>query len=331
MNRKLWVDQVRGFCMIAILWFHTEVYYAGGEVTPYGLYVQDSLAGFFFLSGYLFWHDGQFSLSRQLKSIMRWLLVPYFFFTVLIAIPKALAHDAFTGVLPLAVNILSGRASWFVAALIVAEVLFAFAFHLTRGRLLPMGFVAVVCLVTSYFVGNRYAPTPLYFPADIWSVNEALLAFFLLYSGYVYRHFEKEIDGVPQRWLVVVSGLTVVVLKLFILSGSEQMEIGLITVSNYPLFVADMLAAVFFMAMLFKQMPRIGFLEWTGSHSLVYYFFCGGVPLVVSLSLRKIGFGYSGFLSQAIAFMLVYLLATAIVWVFYRYTNIAKRPKKSVE
>ena len=148
MSRKLWVDQMRGFCMIAILWFHTEVYYAGDEVTPYGLYVQDALAGFFFLSGYLFWRDGQFSLSRQLKSIVRWLVVPYFFFTALIAIPKALAHDAFTGVLPLAVNILSGRASWFVAALIVAEVLFALAVHLTRGRLLPMGFVAVVCLVT---------------------------------------------------------------------------------------------------------------------------------------------------------------------------------------
>ncbi|MBQ5971393.1 MAG: acyltransferase [Prevotella sp.] len=327
MSRKLWVDQMRGFCMIAILWFHTEVYYAGGEVTPYGLYVQDALAGFFFLSGYLFWRDGQFSLSRQLKSVVRWLVLPYFFFTALIAIPKALAHDAFTGVLPLAVNILSGRASWFVAALIVAEVLFALAVHLTRGRLLPMGFVAVVCLVTSYFVGNRYAPTPLYFPADIWSVNEALLAFFLLYAGYVYRRFEKEIDGVPQRWLVVVSGLVLVVLKLFILRGSEQMEMGLITVSNYPLFVADMLAAVFFMATIFKQMPRIGFLAWTGSHTLVYYFFCGGAPLVVSLVLRKIGFAYSGFLSQAIAFVLVYMFATAIVWVFYRYTNIAKRPK----
>ena len=327
MSRKLWVDQMRGFCMIAILWFHTEVYYAGGEVTPYGLYVQDALAGFFFLSGYLFWRDGQFSLSRQLKSVVRWLVLPYFFFTALIAIPKALAHDAFTGVLPLAVNILSGRASWFVAALIVAEVLFALAVHLTRGRLLPMGFVAVVCLVTSYFVGNRYAPTPLYFPADIWSVNEALLAFFLLYAGYVYRRFEKEIDGVPQRWLVVVSGLVLVVLKLFILRGSEQMEMGLITVSNYPLFVDDMLAAVFFMATIFKQMPRIGFLAWTGSHTLVYYFFCGGAPLVVSLVLRKIGFAYSGFLSQAIAFVLVYMFATAIVWVFYRYTNIAKRPK----
>ena len=326
MSRKLWVDQMRGFCMIAILWFHTEVYYAGDEVTPYGLYVQDALAGFFFLSGYLFWRDGQFSLSRQLKSIVRWLVVPYFFFTALIAIPKALAHDAFTGVLPLAVNILSGRASWFVAALIVAEVLFALAVHLTRGRLLPMGFVAVVCLVTSYFVCNRYAPTPLYFPADIWSVNEALLAFFLLYAGYVYRHFEKEIDGVPQRWLVVVSVLTVVVLKLFILHGSEQMEIGLITVSNYPLFVADMLAAVFFMATIFKQMPRIGFLAWTGSHTLVYYFFCGGVPLAVSMMLERVGFAYSGLPSLAVAFVLVYLLATAVAFLFYSYTTIVRRP-----
>ena len=226
-------------------------------------------------------------------------------------------------------NILSGRASWFLAALIVAEMLFTLVVHLTRGRLLPMGFVAVICLLASHFVGNRYSPTPLYFPADIWSVNEALLAFFLLYAGYVYRRFEKEIDGVPQRWLVVVLGLALVVLKLFILRGSEQMEMGLITVSNYPLFVADMLVVVFFMVTIFKQMPHIGFLAWTGSHTLVYYFFCGGAPFVVSLVLRKMGFGYSGFLSQAVAFMLVYLFATAIVWIFYRYTNIAKRPKSA--
>ena len=326
MGRKLWVDQMRGFCMIAILWFHTEVYYAGGEVTPYELYVQDALAGFFFLSGYLFWRDGQFSLNRQLKSIVRWLVVPYFFFTALIAIPKALAHDAFTGVLPLAVNILSGRASWFVAALIVAEVLFALSLCLLRGRLLPMGLLAVAAMVAAHFVGNEYAPTSLYNKTNFWSVNEALLAFFFLYAGYAYHCFEKAVERQPWQWLAVASLLMVVVLKVLILRGDEKMVFGTICTSCYPLFILDMMVSVLFMVTIVKRLPRVAFLEWTGSHSLVYYFFCGGVPLVVSMALERTGFAYCGLPSLAVAFVLVYLLATAVAFLFYRYTTIVRRP-----
>ena len=328
-SRKLWVDQMRGFCMIAILWFHTEMYYAGGEVTPYGLYVQDALAGFFFLSGYLFWRDEAFCLENRLRSIVRWLVVPYFFFTALIAVPKALAHDAFTGVLPLAVNILSGRASWFVAALIVAEVLFAIVVHLTKGRLVPMGLVALAALVAAHLVGNEHAHTFLYNKHNLWSVNDALLAFVFLYVGYVYHRFEKSIDSLPQVVLIAVGCLVMIAMKWLILSGDEQVVFGSINASNYPLFVLDMLTAVLFMATLFKQLPRVWFLSWTGSHTLVYYFFCGGVPLVVSMMLQKAGFAYSGCWSFVVAYVLVYLLATAIAWLFYRYTNIAKRPKEA--
>ena len=38
-NRIVWIDLLRGFCMMLILWFHTEVYYAGHTVIPYDLYV----------------------------------------------------------------------------------------------------------------------------------------------------------------------------------------------------------------------------------------------------------------------------------------------------
>ena len=40
---------------MAILWFHTEMYYVGYDKTPYAVYVGDVLAVFFILSGYLFY------------------------------------------------------------------------------------------------------------------------------------------------------------------------------------------------------------------------------------------------------------------------------------
>lgn len=30
MQRKIWIDNLRGFCMLAILLDHTEIYYTGG-------------------------------------------------------------------------------------------------------------------------------------------------------------------------------------------------------------------------------------------------------------------------------------------------------------
>ena len=54
MQRIEWIDFCRGLFMMMILWFHTEYYYIGNLVIPYSLYVENSLIGFFFISGYLF-------------------------------------------------------------------------------------------------------------------------------------------------------------------------------------------------------------------------------------------------------------------------------------
>lgn len=77
MNRKLWIDLVRGFCMLAILLFHTEIYYTGSEIIPYNFYVQNSLTAFFFVSGYLFCSKDGFSLRDKVVSVARGLLVLY--------------------------------------------------------------------------------------------------------------------------------------------------------------------------------------------------------------------------------------------------------------
>ena len=53
MQRKIWIDNLRGFCMLAILLDHTEIYYTGENVIDYNLYVANVLIVFFMLSGYL--------------------------------------------------------------------------------------------------------------------------------------------------------------------------------------------------------------------------------------------------------------------------------------
>ena len=76
-KRKHWIDLLRGFCMVAILLDHTEIYYTGDNIIGYNYYVANVLVAFFFLSGYLFYKDTPFLLQHKLKAIAQYLLLPY--------------------------------------------------------------------------------------------------------------------------------------------------------------------------------------------------------------------------------------------------------------
>ncbi len=67
-----------------------------------------------------------------------------------------------------------------------------------------------------------------------------------------------------------------------------------ISINNYPIFLLDILLCSVLMIQIFKRLPPCKWLEWTGSHSLVYYFLCGGVPLITSRVFERIGLSYHG-------------------------------------
>ena len=52
-ERIVWADRLRGISMMAILFFHLEAYYRDYDGVPYSMYVENALAAFFFVSGYL--------------------------------------------------------------------------------------------------------------------------------------------------------------------------------------------------------------------------------------------------------------------------------------
>lgn len=154
MNRKLWIDLVRGFCMLAILLFHTEIYYTGSEIIPYNFYVQNSLTAFFFVSGYLFCSKDGFSLRAKVVSVARGLLVPYFIFTFPICIAKPLVNGGGLDMAAILTDELTGHASWFIAALIVADILFAAIVRISRGRQALMAALSLLSLLMCCLFGN---------------------------------------------------------------------------------------------------------------------------------------------------------------------------------
>ena len=118
--------------------------------------------------------------------------------------------------------------------------------------------------------------------------------------------------------LILLAAL--VAIKLYEQANDIQLIVWHINIDNYVVFLLDLSVCTLLMVQIFKHLPMIRLLSWTGKHSLVYYFLCGGVPLLVSKIFNKAGMMYNGnYLYVVLAFILVYLCATAITYIVYRY------------
>lgn len=149
-NRISWIDSARGFCMIAILYFHTEIYYTNTTIIPYSMYVVNALVMFFFISGFLFYKENNFHIKQKIKSIFRTLIKPYFIFTAIISIPKAIVHGENIEIINIIKQILLGHASWFIAALIIAEFIFSIILYFSKEKISIIQLVAVSCFAQAY-------------------------------------------------------------------------------------------------------------------------------------------------------------------------------------
>ena len=312
-QRLAWLDLLRGFCMMAILWFHTEVYFIGQQKTPYEMYVGDVLAVFFFLSGYLMYGKPLY-IKQRISNIFSRFFIPYLVFTSLIAIAKAVLIHNNTSWKDIVLSIVSGHASWFIAALIISQLLFMLFLWISKGRIFFLSIIAVCCLLLAQFIGNSYEPFSLYYEQNLWHLNEALLACFILFTGYLYHKYETLFNSIN---ILLLLSILIIILKIYIINSNAQLIMGPIIVNNYPLFITDLLCVTLWLVLLFKHMPSIKMIQWTGSHSLVYYFLCGAVPFIVSKLFHKTELPSQSYFSVLIVFCVVYLISTLLTKIIY--------------
>jgi fucose 4-O-acetylase-like acetyltransferase len=313
-EREAWIDMLRGVCMLAILLDHTEIYYTDGNIVPYSLYVLNALIIFFAISGYLmFKHEG-FALRKKVKSIVRTLIIPYFIYATIIALPKAVVHGNSIDLISMAQDIVMGNASWFVTALVIAELIFGLVLWWSHGSIRIIMITSVGCFFTSTFTvpGNPDFP---------WNIPNALQAQLFLCGGYItarYKHlFSQYFD---KRRLAALS-IVFIVIKIVEQHWDAQLLVFPIIISSYPLFLADAMLSILLAFGLARLITvRIQWLEWIGRRSLVFYFFCGGVPLLIAYGLNSIGFSYSNdYIRVVIAFGMVCLGTSVVAWFVYRF------------
>ena len=304
-----WIDLMRGFCMLLILWFHTEMYYAGSDLLSYHLYVCNALTAFFFLSGYLFYSEKAFSLRRKLRSVLRGIIIPYFFFTSILAVPKALVSHLNMG--DVIVDILTGQASWFVAALAVAEVLFSLVLWVNNRWLFHI--MPVMALTGALLLNNN----EWVMSHNYWYYQSALIALVFIYLGYQYHRFENyfQLFYCPLSLFLVL--MVFILLKIYVHEQGLQQLVAPVIISNFPVFLSDTVCFILLSIGLFQRLTIISWLQWVGRHSLVYYFFCGAVPMIISKAFTSLNFQYHAYWQIPIAFVTVCLVSTAIVWLCY--------------
>lgn len=310
MNRIGWIDFLRGLSMMLILVFHTEVYYKEYDVTPYYIYVTNAIILFYFISGYLFYRPESFNLKKKLNAITRSLLFPYFIFTSLIAVPKLLVRQEAINLQEIVINILMGRASWFIAALIVGELFFALLLTKTRGKITWLLTDAIACLIIYYVIPfNQH---------NYWQWQDALLAVTFLSAGYIYHQYDNHFNTINKPLYSLIFLLILIIIKVY--EYHVDLPMRNIAVENVPLFLADCIVWLMLVISIISYIPRCKMIEWTGKHCIIYYFLCGGCPLIISIFFNKIGLPYNNYLYRyLLALIAVYLLATTLTYLIYKY------------
>ena len=324
MKRKQWIDLARGFCMMAILLDHTEVYYTGNNIIPYHYYITNALIGFYFISGYLFYKNNYFNYTYKIRSILRTIIKPYFIFTFIISISKTYClgdeNDMFSSLK----HIVYGQASWFIAALIVGELIFSTIVYISKSKTWILSTLSIVCFALSIVLSHQHASYP-------WQINNALQAILFINLGYLYHQFEEYFNRFNTPLYIFLLLLLFIIIKVYEEYDAWNMYISPILIDNYALFIIDTLLFSHLLICLCKQMEKYhsnnkiqqtinDMIAWTGAHSLVYYFLSGGIPLLVSTAMNKINYAYEGnYLRVIITFISVYIITSIFTWIIYRF------------
>ncbi len=298
--------------MLAIVLNHTDFYLAGEVVVSFELFGTNALMTFFVVSGYLFYREN-FDIRRKLSSEFRHLVIPYFIFTIIIVVPKILVRGEEFVPKDVLLGIVCGQASWFVAARAVAGVLFALLITVANRfcrLILPVGCAAL-------------AVVPFIFRCDalrIWNLDIALMSLVYLCLGYFYHVYEEAAGKRLRLWMCIPVLLFAVLVKCAEQHYGFAVPVSPVGITSFPVFLIDTVPVAFVVIALCRRYDGCPFLNYVGRNSIVFYFLCGGVPLLMGMAFRRIGLCYGGnYLITLLDFAAVLMVMSALAYIITRW------------
>lgn len=337
-----WADFMKGILMFLVVLYHSEVYYGPGHTWSW-IFEPFFLSGFFFVSGYLFTKDiTGVSLKAKLKQTFRAIIVPYFVFVILLAIPKVIiGHAALKQII---IDILMLRASWFVIAIAVMQLMFALVLKI-KPSISNLLIATGVFFVIGYLFVLMYRDCPQWILDSPWlysaelpnrlpgCINLALVQSPFFAFGILFRHYEKNI---PERLFgggyMIISFLLYAILYLWIDHKYIGSSMCVVTDSYNNILLIFLIGIIGIWAIMCisHQIKCWRPVNYIGRYSLLFYFLNGGVLTIVSPVMKKLSFlDPNLYLNQ----FLVAVISTAamypMVWFINKYLPIITGNKDS--
>ncbi len=348
-KRKGWLDLIRGILMCMVFLYHSEVFYGSGHSWSW-LFEPIFLTGFFFVSGYLFASDwNRVTLKGKWLQTVRSILVPYFIFMAAFILPKLvlLHYDWKVSVS----DILLLRASWFVIATGVIQIMYGLSFHINKSEgwiaACSIVYTAIGLIFALYLMritGWRESSPILYSPAMPGClpacINQAFLAVPFFTTGLFYRKYENKILIKPSYLLggVFISlYIALIIINHRYIGGSINFASCVIdnSVMVYLLFA---IAVVSFIAWSQKKDSLLCF-NFIGKNSLLFYYFNVIMLRVVgkcydkglSLLPNKITEAWGGYYNEIIVAFIAIAFTFPIVWCINEYTPLLNGNKAAFQ
>ncbi len=301
-SRKGWLDLCRGILMCLVFLYHSEVFYGKGHLLAW-TFSPIFLTGFFFISGYLFTSDWEkVNIRSKWMQVLRGILIPYIIFMLAFLLPKLvlLNYDWRVSIS----DIFLLRASWFVIAIGVLQILYAITIKIVRNMsqfllcsiaftLIGYGFIMLYrnlpdWISSSLILHSKSMPGCL--PA---CVNLAFMASPFFSLGIVYRKYENKIKLNAN----LVGGIVIFIVYLIIVCLDHSLLQTSFTFascesSNYLLMILYFIIAMSSLIMVCKKIDTIKPLNYIGENTLLFYYFN-------ILMLRIAGMFYNKFIVLA--------------------------------
>lgn len=277
------LDTVRGVAAFCVMWVHTGL---GGDtwiISPM------MLPAFFFVAGCLLKQDTvkSFFKNRILKLLLPWILVSYVQAYINVSTVKQMLADRseFWRIgEECSMNVLRGRAVWFVPALIVALII-AYLIIRLCGEEKPvlMLTVSVIVAVAAYLFMRSYSVF------NIWNLTAATINQFFVVVGFVAKrlyHSRKDKIKISLWW---IPAFIAELVACRVLWGMQDFDVRNNQYGQlfgvYFILALSGIAAVFSVALRVSKIPLLTFM---GRHSLLYFAF-GAHGYVIGRMVLKMG------------------------------------------
>lgn len=324
----IWINTGRALSIIGIYIAHCNFYYLNLESAALLFTNLFRISFFYFISGFLFFRSlEKYSRKEKFQKILNKLLWPAIFFPSLIWLPKMIAHGNVIDLESFVVNIFGGIATWFVSSIIVGQLLLLLILYVIKKYIYTLAVSFVLFLLAFYL--NNINPDP--FP---WYYKSGMIgAFFLSLGGGLYKYVNN-IEKYISIKSLLISGIACIIMHIYCFNYNIYQNIMSVDYDNILLGLFNNLLGIFFMIQLCHYIPEIKWLQYIGKNSIVFYFFGGGVPLVMGYLVRTY-IPFQGYLMTIlvtilclfIVFPINYIIKRYFAWTldFSKITNLFKR------